>query len=146
MRDHEYHSNQKFGSNKKEREKHFEEMRKKMSEEHSKTQYITNKDEKTKPIYDQFEYIKWGEEHPFLSHWVEQVSNMAPNGKIVDEYMWDESSTIGFNLNDFREDGIDLKTELVYTGHIEYEEKMKEYNIHVTNKVFYFLYININYY
>ena len=39
-----------------------------------------------------------------------------------------------FFLDDFKEKGYDLEKELVYTGHVEYEERMKEFDVHLTNK------------
>ena len=106
-----------------------------MNEEDSSSRYDINRKEKEQVILDQFEYVKWGEEHPFYSHWIEQVSIMSPTGMIANQHMRTESGHIGFNLDDFKKDGINLDTELLYTGHIEYEERLKEYNIHITNKV-----------
>lgn len=118
------------------REKHFEEMKRRMQDrENSGDHYKTDKAEKQKPVIDKYTIILWGEEHPFLSHWISQVANMAPNGVLANDWMRREASHISINIDDFKNNHqVDLATELLYTGHIEYEQRLKDYDIHITNK------------
>ena len=116
-----------------ERAKQFEEMRNQMDEDHSKS-YVSNRQEKELPITKKFEIIKFGEDHPFYSHWIEQVSNLAPNGIIANQWLRNECSHVGLNVDDFINDGVDLNKEYIYTGHIKFEEKLKDYDIHISDK------------
>jgi len=118
------------------REKHFDEMKRRMQErENTGDHYKTDKAEKQKPVIDKYEIIFWGEEHPFLSHWISQVANMAPeNGVLSNDWMRREASHIGINVDDFKNKEVDLSAELLYTGYIEYEQRLKDYDIHITNK------------
>lgn len=118
------------------RERHFEEMKRRMqSSESSNDHYKTDKAEKQQPVVDGFEIILWGEEHPFLSHWISQVANMAPDGVLANDWMRREASHISINVDDFSTiHSVNLSTEKLYTGHIEYEQRLKDYDIHITNK------------
>jgi len=46
---------------------------------------------------------------------------MAPSGVVAHEWMKRESGHVGLNVDDFKKHGVDINTELIYTGHIEYE-------------------------
>ena len=118
------------------REKHFDEMKRRMQDrENSGDHYKTDKAEKQQPVISKYSIIIWGEEHPFLSHWISQVANMAPeNGVLANDWMRREASHISINVDDFKNQGVDLSTELLYTGFIEYEQRLKDYDIHITNK------------
>jgi hypothetical protein len=117
------------------REKHFDDMKRRMQEnQNSGDHYVTTKAVNQQPVIDKFEIILWGEEHPFNSHWISQVANMAPNGVLANDWMRREASHISINIDDFKNSGVDLTTELLYTGSIEYEQRLKDYDIHITNK------------
>ena len=118
------------------REKHFDEMKRRMQErENSGDHYKTTKDVQQAPVIAKYSLILWGEEHPFLSHWISQVANMAPNGVLANDWMRREASHISINVDDFKNNmGVDLSTEQLYTGYIEYEQRLKDYDIHITNK------------
>lgn len=110
-------------------------MKRRMQERDSSDHYKTDKAVKAKVVEDQYEIILWGEEHPFFSHWISQISTMAPTGVLANDWMRREASHISINVNDFADiHKLDLSTETLYTGHIEYEQRLKDYDIHITNK------------
>ena len=110
-------------------------MRRRMQDrEDFGAKFNTNRGEKEKPVTDKYEIIFWGDEHPFMTHWIEQVSKMAPDGVIAHEWMRREASHVGLKVDDFTAKGVDIATEKIYTGHIEYEQRLKGYDIHITNK------------
>ena len=92
---------------------------------------INNILEKKQEIMNKFNIIIWGEKHPFFSHWIEVVSEFSPRGKIVDERFWEISKNVLIEKSDFIEKDVNIEKEFLYTGFIKYEEKLKEYDIHL---------------
>jgi hypothetical protein len=123
----------------KEREERFQQMRRRMEENSKKPGYgdiVSNRGEKAKAIEDKFELVHWGEEHPFFTHWISQVSNWAPEGKIVDNFIKQEGRHVSVDVVGFSEkNNIDLSKELIYTGHIEFREELQGYDIQLSKKV-----------
>eukprot|EP00828_Plagiopyla_frontata_P045376 TRINITY_DN7743_c0_g1_i4.p1 TRINITY_DN7743_c0_g1~~TRINITY_DN7743_c0_g1_i4.p1 ORF type:complete len:292 (+),score=47.21 TRINITY_DN7743_c0_g1_i4:117-992(+) len=86
---------------------------------------VSNLEEQQQSILSQFKVVIWGNQHPFLSHWITQLANYAPNGVSFSPQLEKQAVQLGFELEEFNKAGVDLNNEIFFTGYIQFEEKLK---------------------
>ena len=87
---------------------------------------MTEKETSEFNIKKKFRHVIFGEEHTFLSHWINQVSEMARDGALGSTWMRREAQHIGIHIDDFKNFGVNLDKDHLFTGHISYNERDRE--------------------
>ena len=96
--------------------------------------YKSNRLEKENPLYNKYEHVIFGKDEPYLSDDISKLSSMGKYGMRFNSEMKSLAEKLGLKFGEIRDLGVDIYDEKYFTGHIEYEMRLKDYDVLVTNK------------
>ena len=96
----------------------------------------SNINEKKYELEEKFEIVIWGEEQNFKSYWIDEFSKLAPQGNNYNQNFEEFALHVGLDFNDLKKQGINLNSEIVYTGFVQYHQNFQnlDFDFHVSDK------------